>query len=189
MDTHLEIITTSALSAADVKRILVKWSYLKFQSGSFCSRRSRRARSPSPLGGSRSKSAEGVPPIIKIERSPSDECIFPPPSPSSPVSPGLPPPRSPSSSFDYGSRSPRSPRSPTSPTSPISPVDGERIFSSRGSSRLSTPLSPIKESRKESGSLLELHCSPVRENKIELQSVPKKPSSRIRLVYILAAAD
>jgi len=167
----------SSLSNFQNVNLLNKSQIPRSKSGSFCSRRSRRARSPSPLGGSRSKSAEGVPPIIKIERSPSDECIFPPPSPSSPVSPGLPPPRSPSSSFECGSRSPRS---PTSPTSPISPVDGERIFSSRGSSRLSTPLSPIKESRKESGSLLELHCSPVRENKIELQSVPKKPSSRIR---------
>eukprot|EP00090_Calanus_glacialis_P002184 TRINITY_DN11642_c0_g1_i1.p1 TRINITY_DN11642_c0_g1~~TRINITY_DN11642_c0_g1_i1.p1 ORF type:complete len:476 (-),score=90.06 TRINITY_DN11642_c0_g1_i1:133-1560(-) len=166
----------SSLSNFQNVNLLNKSQIPRSKSGSFCSRRARRSRSPSPLGGSRSKSVEGVPPIIKIERSPSDECLFPP-SPASPLSPGLPPARSPNSCWDRGSRSPRS---PTSPTSPNSPVDGERIFSSRGSSRLSTPLSPIKESRKESGSLLELHCSPVRENKIELQSVPKKPSSRIR---------
>jgi len=166
----------SSLSNFQNVNLLNKSQIPRSKSGSFCSRRARRSRSPSPLGGSRSKSVEGVPPIIKIERSPSDECLFTP-SPSTPLSPGLPSVRSPNSCWD---RSSRSPRSPTSPTSPNSPVDGERMFSSRGSSRLSTPLSPIKESRKESGSLLELHCSPVRENKIELQSVPKKPSSRIR---------
>ena len=109
---------------------------------------------------------------IKIVRTPSDECLFVP-SPSSPASPGLPPPRA----TPWGA----GPRSPTSPTSPLSPAgEGERMLSSRGSSRLSTPLSPIKESRKEMGSLLELTASPAKELAIKLQDVPRKPSSRIR---------
>lgn len=166
----------SSLSNFQNVNLLNKSQIPRSKSGGFGSRRSRRSRSPSPLGSSRSKSAEVAPPTIKIERSPSDELLFPH-SPSSPSSPCLPPSRSPISCSERRSRSPRS---PTSPTSPVSPADGERIFSSRGSSRLSTPLSPIKESRKESGSLLDLQCSPVKENKIGLQSVPKKPSSRIR---------
>ena len=113
---------------------------------------------------------------IKIVRTPSDECLFEP-SPSSPNSPGLPLHRP--TPWGVG---PRSPRSPTSPTSPLSPGDGERILSSRGSSRLSTPLSPIKESRKEMGSLVELPSSPAKELTIKLQDVPRKPSSRIRSV-------
>ena len=152
-----------------------------FQSGSFCSRKTRRSRSPSPLGGTRSKSVEGNAgnPSIRIEKSPSNENLFNPQQPNSPTSPSsplLPPPvSSPTAYWDQGSSSPHSPRSPNSP------VDGDRIFSSRGSSRLSTPLSPIKESRKENGSLLELHCSPVREKRTtELENGPKKPSSRIR---------
>ena len=52
-----------------------------------------------------------------------------------------------------------------------------------GTSRLSvsTPLSPIKESRKETESLLDFNASPIRENKLQLAAVPKKQSSRIRL--------
>ena len=149
------------------------------QSSGFGGRRSRRSRSPSPISGSRSKSAEGVPPIIKIERSPSDEWTFSP-SPTSPATPVSPPDCQ--VRTGYPEKGSRSPRSPTSPTAPKSPSDGERIYSSRGSSRLSvsTPLSPIKESRKETGSLLDLHNSPVKENKLELASPPKKQSSRIR---------
>ena len=95
-----------------------------------------------------------------------------------------------------GGGGPRSPRSPTSPTSPCSPGSdgggggGERLFSnSRGSSRLSTPLSPIKESRKEMmGSLQELSASPVHQtNLLTLQDPPSaaKPSSRIRYHTLL----
>merc|ERR1711976_691920 len=77
------------------------------------------------------------------------------------------------------SRSPstRSTRSPTSPT-----TDSERVYSNRGSSRLndSTPLSPIKESRKETESLLKWSNSPIKESKLQLTAVPKKQSSRIR---------
>ena len=149
-----------------------------FQSGGFASRRARRSRSPSPAGSHRSRSAEtGThrsveigPPRIKIDRTPSDESLFNQQSPISPTSP-----LSRSSGWGGG------PRSPSSPTSPISPGDAERIFPSRGGSRLSTPLSPIKESRKEMGSLAELQCSPAREAPLKLQDVPKKkPSSRIR---------
>ena len=128
------------------------------QSAGFGSRRVRRSRSPSPQGGNRSKSVEGVAPIIKIERTPSDDSIFSP-SPTSPPAP-------------------LSPRSPTSPTS----VEAERLYSNRGTSRLSvsTPLSPIKESRKETESLLDFSNSPIKEKKIKLAAVPKKQSSRIR---------
>ena len=85
----------------------------------------RRSRSPSPRGGNRSKSVEAAPPIIRIERTPSDESVFSP-SPSSPVASPL----SPSESL---SRSPlsRSPRSPTSPTN-----DTERVYSNRGKHRV-----------------------------------------------------
>ena len=97
-------------------------------------------------------------PIIRIERTPSDDSIFSP-SPTSPPAP-------------------LSPRSPTSPTS----VEAERMYSNRGTSRLSvsTPLSPIKESRKETESLLDFSNSPIKEKKIKLAVVPKKQSSRIR---------
>ena len=140
-----------------------------YQSAGFGSRRVRRSRSPSPQGGNRSKSMEGVAPIIRIERTPSDDSIFSP-SPSSPLSP-----LSPSSSSDKPARSPRSPTSPTS-------GEGERLYSNRGTSRLSvsTPLSPIKESRKETESLLDFSNSPIKEKKIRLTAVPKKQSSRIR---------
>ena len=113
------------------------------------------------------------PPIIKIERSPSEDSVF------SPVSSPLGPPLSPSESASSRSPSARSPRSPTSPT-----TDSERVYSNRGSSRLSvsTPLSPIKESRKETESLLEWSNSPIKERKLQLAAVPKKQSSRIRSV-------
>ena len=57
------------------------------------------------------------------------------------------------------------------------------LFLNLGTSRLSvsTPLSPIKESRKETESLLDFNASPIRENKLQLAAVPKKQSSRIRL--------
>ena len=56
------------------------------------------------------------------------------------------------------------------------------MYSNRGTSRLSvsTPLSPIKESRKETESLLDFSNSPIKEKKIKLAAVPKKQSSRIR---------
>ena len=119
---------------------------------------------------SQSKSCRG-PPTIKIERSPSEDSVF------SPVSSPLGPPLSPSESSSSRSPSTRSPRSPTSPT-----TDSERVYSNRGSSRLSvsTPLSPIKESRKETESLLEWSNSPIKENKLQLAAVPRKQSSRIR---------
>jgi len=170
----------SSLSNFQNVNLLNKSQIPRSKSGSFSNRRSRRSRSPSPLGSSRSRSVE-VPPMIRVSPSPPDEPISP--SPSSPLSPGLPPPRSPTSTSPW---TPRSPRSPTSPTSPqLSPGEqGERLFSSRGSSRLSTPLSPIKESRKEHGSLQELPCSPIKEREEVSQrgsgSQRHRPSSRIR---------
>lgn len=161
----------SSLSNFQNVNLLDKSQIPRSKSSSFGSRRMRRSRSPSPRGGNRSKSVEAAPPIIRIERTPSDESVFSP-SPSSPVASPL----SPSESL---SRSPlsRSPRSPTSPTN-----DTERVYSNRGTSRLSvsTPLSPIKESRKETESLLDFNASPIRENKLQLAAVPKKQSSRIR---------
>jgi len=171
----------SSLSNFQNVNLLNKSQIPRSKSGSFSNRRSRRSRSPSPLGSSRSRSVE-VPPMIRVSPSPPDELISP--SPSSPLSPGLPPPRSPT--LTTSPWTPRSPRSPTSPTSPqLSPGDqGERLFSSRGSSRLSTPLSPIKESRKEHGSLQELPCSPVKEREEVAKRVGgsqrHRPSSRIR---------
>ena len=147
------------------------------QSSSFGSRRVRRSRSPSPKSGVRSKSVEFNPPIIKIERTPSDESLCcPTPSPSSPLAPPLSPlesfSRSPSSSSERFSRSPRSPTSPTN--------DPDRIYSRSSRLSVSTPLSPIKESRKETESLLDFNNSPIKENKLQLAAVPKKQSSRIR---------
>ena len=101
---------------------------------------------------------EGVAPVIRIERTPSEDSILSPSSSSPPA--------------------PLSPRSPTSPTS----CEGERVYTNRGTSRLtvSTPLSPIKESRKETESLLDFNNSPIKEKSIKLAAVPKKQSSRIR---------
>jgi len=160
----------SSLSNFQNVNLLDKSQIPRSKSSGFGSRRVRRSRSPSPKGGNRSKSVEGGPPTIKIE-SPSEDSVF------SPVSSPLGPPLSPSDSASSRSPSTRSPRSPTSPT-----TDSERIYSNRGSSRLSvsTPLSPIKESRKETESLLEWSNSPIKENKLQLAAVPKKQSSRIR---------
>jgi len=148
----------SSLSNFQNVNLLDKSQIPRSKSAGFGSRRVRRSRSPSPQGANRSKSVEGVTPIIKIERTPSDDSIFSP-SPTSPPAP-------------------LSPRSPTSPTS----VEAERLYSSRGTSRLSvsTPLSPIKESRKETESLLDFSNSPIKEKKIKLAPVPQKQSSRLR---------
>ena len=154
------------------------------QSSSFGSRRVRRSRSPSPKGGGRSRSVEGAaPPAIRVERAPSEESLCP--SPSSPLGPPL----SPSEPAGLASSSREDPRfcrsGPRSPASPPGTSCGEdRVYGGRASARLglTTPLSPIKESRKETESLLEWTNEPtIKENKIELAAVPKKQSSRVRL--------
>jgi len=167
----------SSLSNFQNVNLLDKSQIPRSKSSNFGSRRTRRSRSPSPKGGSRSKSVEGVPPIIRIERTPSDESLCcPTPSPSSPLAPPLSPiesfSRSPSSSSERFSRSPRSPTSPTN--------DPDRIYSRSSRLSVSTPLSPIKESRKETESLLDFNNSPIKEIKIQHAAVPQKQSSRIR---------
>lgn len=174
---NVNLLDKSQIPRSKVGRRLWNEAYsnrIFSKSSGFGSRRVRRSRSPSPRDGNRSKSAESGPPVIKIDRTPSDESVF---SPSSPLAPQL----SPTESLSRSSIT-RSPRSPTSPTNEFS-FSERKTSRSSGRLSVSTPLSPIKESRKETESLADFTNSPIKENKIQLAAAPKKQSSRIRFIF------